>query len=67
MFDRRSRRIREQIRQHPNPRAGQPSTPVPFAEQMRQVYLKASVQPAVSSDSHTLLMRQLETRQKSRD
>jgi hypothetical protein len=66
MSDRRSQRIRAQLRQQPNPRAGRPTNCLPFTEQMRHVYLKADVQPAAPADSHRQLARQLEIRRKGR-
>ncbi len=66
MLDRRSRRIREQLRQNPNPRAGQPSRPLPFEERIRQVYLKAQPQPALASDVQAQLAQRLQRRLRNR-
>ncbi len=66
MSDRRSQRIRAQLRQHPNPRAGHSTDYLPFIEQMRHVYLKIDNQPATIADSHRQLVRQFETRRKGR-
>jgi hypothetical protein len=64
MSDRRSQRIREQLRQHSNPRSR--SGPVSFAEQMRRVYLPSQAQPVSPTDSHAQLARQLGTRRSGR-
>jgi hypothetical protein len=49
--DRRSQRIREQIRAHANPRSGQ--TPRPFQEQLKRLYGGDAAAPA-SYESHTV-------------
>ena len=65
MLDRRSQRIREQLRQHPNPRNAQ-IAPLSFGEQIRKVYLSSSNQGQPIGDEHTQLARQLEVQRKRR-
>lgn len=65
MSNRRSQRIREQLRQHPNPRSrGHES--LSFTEQMRRVYLPSQAQPDSPTDQHAQLARQLGSRRSGR-
>jgi hypothetical protein len=66
MSDRRSQRIREQLRQHSNPRSRNAPESLSFAEQMRRAYLPAQAQPVSPTDSHSQLARQLESRRSGR-
>ena len=66
MSDRRSQRIREQLRQHSNPRSRSGPESLSFAEQMRRVYLPSQAQPVSPIDNHAQLARQLETRRSGR-
>jgi hypothetical protein len=51
--DRRSRRIREQIRAHANPRSGQ-AAPRSLQEQLRRLYGGDAAAPPVSYEIHTV-------------
>ncbi len=64
MSDRRSQRIRQQLRQHPNPRSR--TEPISFSEQIRRVYLPPYDQPSAAPDHHGQLARQLEAQRKGR-
>ena len=64
MSDRRSQRIREQLRRHANPRSTSSSEPVSFSEQLRRVYLPSGQKP--TPDYHSQLARQLEAQRKGR-
>lgn len=66
MSDRRSQRIREQLRQHPNPRSRTDAPPVSFSAQLRRTYQPAdAAQPPAASD-HEQLARLLAAQRKSR-
>lgn len=65
MSDRRSQRIRAQLRQHPNPRS-RTSENVTFNEQIRRVYLPPNAQHTTTPDMHGQLARQLEAQRKGR-
>lgn len=65
MSDRRSQRIREQLRQHPNPRSRGPES-LSFSEQMRRVYMPSQAQPVSPTDHHAQLARQLGSRRSGR-
>ncbi len=62
MADRRTQRIREQLRQQPNPRAGRSSASASLIEHMQRVYGSASTTPA--SSPHTQLAQRMEARRK---
>lgn len=64
MSDRRTQRIREQLRQHPNPRGR--TDPISFSEQIRRVYLPPYGQHSPTPDQHGRLARQLEAQRKGR-
>ncbi len=64
MVDRRTQRIREQLRQHPNPRAGRPSAPLPLVDQIRRIYNASPLHPPPSSNPHSQLAQRLEARRK---
>lgn len=64
MSDRRSQRIRQQLRQHPNPRNR--VTDTSFATQMRRMYAPPAGQSTPTPDCHAQLARQLEMQRKSR-
>lgn len=64
MSDRRSQRIRQQLRQHANPRSR--TDAVSFSEQMRRTYLPPYGQAAGTPDQHAQLARQLESQRKGR-
>lgn len=66
MVDRRTQRIREQLRQQRNPRAGRPSAPLSLADQMRRIYGSS---PAHSSDEnpYSQLAQRFEKRLKAKD
>jgi hypothetical protein len=66
MSDRRSQRIREQLRQHPNPRSRNAPESLSFSEQMRRVYLPSQAQPVSPTDHHAQLARQLGSRRSGR-
>ena len=63
MSDRRSQRIRQQLRQHPNPRGRH--DPGAFHVQIRRVYQPVG-EPPTAADQHAQLARQLESQRKSR-
>ncbi len=63
MSDRRSERIRQQLRQHSNPRSRNDHGA--FHEQIRRIYLPPYAQPT-PPDQHAQLARQLESQRKSR-
>jgi hypothetical protein len=65
MQDRRSQRIRQQLRQHPNPRSRSTDT-LSFSEQIRRAYLPPYPAHSATPDLHTQLARQLETQRKGR-
>lgn len=62
MADRRSQRIRDQLRQHPNPRIRATVGPLPFTEQMRRVYAPPETAPSSAPDLHSQLARQIAQR-----
>jgi len=62
MADRRTHRIREQLRQHPNPRAGRSSASQSLTEHMHRVYGTAPTAPA--SNPHTQLAQRMASRRK---
>ena len=62
MSDRRSRRIREQLRQHPNPRAPYTGANAPFADQLRRAYIPPHAAPSSAPDLHAQLARQIADR-----
>lgn len=63
MADRRTQRIREQLRQHPNPRAGRSSASQSLAEHMQRVY---GASPTTATDPHTQLAQRMERRKRQR-
>lgn len=63
MVDRRTQRIRDQLRQHRNPRAGRSSVSQPFVAQMHRMYAPDTT-PAPSPNPHTQLAQRLDTRRK---
>ena len=65
MSDRRSQRIRANLKQQPNPRIRTEAEPLPFIEQVRRVYLPPQ-SSAPTPDQHGLLARQLESQRKGR-
>lgn len=66
MSDRRSQRIRAQLRQHPNPRSRNAATPVSFSDQLRRTYLPATSDQTQPTEQHQQLARQLAAQRKSR-
>ncbi len=64
MVDRRTQRIREQLRQHPNPRAGRPSAPLSLVDQMRQIYNSSPLEPTPSRNPHSQLAQRFQSRRK---
>ncbi len=62
MANRRTQRIREQLRQHPNPRAGRSSVSPSLMEHMHRVYGSAPTAPA--SSPHSQLAQRMEARRK---
>jgi hypothetical protein len=66
MPDRRSQRIREQLRQQANPRGRNTPETLSFAEQMRRVYLPSQVQPVSPADHHAQVARLLDARRSGR-
>ena len=64
MSDRRSQRIRQQLRQHANPRSR--TDAVSFNEQLRRAYMPPYGQATGAPDHHGQLARQLETQRKGR-
>jgi hypothetical protein len=63
MHDRRSQRIREQLRQHPNPRSHDRALTPSFADQLRRTYLPPHAAPP-APDGHAQLARQLSHRRR---
>jgi hypothetical protein len=66
MSDRRSQRIREQLRQHPNPRSGAAAAPSSLSAQLRRMYQPADTAQPQTVDHHAQLARQLAAQRKSR-
>ena len=66
MSDRRSQRIRAQLRQHPNPRIKPAAEPLAFSEQIRRVYLAPQNHAPVEPSEHAQLAQQLAGQRKER-
>lgn len=66
MADRRSQRIREQLRQHPNPRIRATAEPLSLSDQMRRLYLPPNPAAPTTPDLHSQLARQLAQRRSRR-
>lgn len=66
MSDHRSQRIREQLRQHPNPRSRTAATPLPFSTQLRRMYQPVGTEQPQSADHHAQLARRLAAQRKNR-
>lgn len=66
MSDRRSQRIRAQLRQHPNPRSRTAPEQLSWSAQMRRVYLPERADPPGALDGHAELARLLADQRKTR-
>jgi HPt (histidine-containing phosphotransfer) domain-containing protein len=66
MVDRRTQRIREQLRQHPNPRAGRQSAPSTLTDQIRRIYGSSAAHSAAEISPHTQLAQRLGKRLKAK-
>lgn len=66
MSDRRSQRIRAQLRQHPNPRSRADSPPLSFSAQLRRTYQPADPDQRETANHHEQLARLLAAQRKSR-
>ena len=64
MADRRTQRIREQLRQQPNPRAGRSSASSSLLDQMHRTY--SSGPASAPTSPHTQLAQRFERRAKTK-